>query len=159
MSPAAAGSCFRPKHSDKPNLRYQSSAKQQAKRNLATSWCRDANILQLKTQIFFSGVGGDQPERKEEWLLDISFDKYLETWLQIQANVVLEAWFQTSELLSTCECFSDSNTSGVVPIYSFAGWRNLRADHKFADTIKNEDVIFLCQSQNNSDTKMATNVE
>ncbi len=103
---------------------------------------RCKHLTAQDSNIFFRSWWA-QSECKGEWLSGISFVKYLETWLQIQVNILLEAWFQPSELLSTSEFFSDSNTSGVVP-----GWGNLRADHKF--------VIFLCQSQKNWDTEMAT---
>ncbi len=68
------------------------------------------------------------------------------------------AWFQTSEWLSTSQIFfSDSNKSTVVLVDGcFPGWKDNEDNQSSLGGIKNRDVIFLWQSQNNGNRKIAS---
>ncbi len=84
MFPAAAGSCFQLKKSSyKPDycrICQALNSRQKSQRSAATS---RGLFLQFKSQIFNSGVGGEQTRIKRKETYD------LESQLQINANVLL----------------------------------------------------------------------
>lgn len=144
-----AGSCFQWKTSDKPTV-HQTADKS------ASSWWTQWSLQQLKSSMFPSG--DDTEKEKQQVSIGLTFNRWIQTSLQMNANVAhhiifkgdhmsmlcLQFVLMPPKLPKSCECsfkccFSVLWASQYKNKYFICGWREKSSNH-----IKTKLSAWLC---------------